>query len=94
MIPLRGRGHVATSIFAVLAGRSPAQARSRCLENTEEDVGGAVVRSEPRRMTRPQVAYFLSGVLVYFPSGARRVRAEARFGRACGNNSWIPPLAS
>jgi len=71
VIPLRGRGHVATSIFAVLAGRSPAQARSRCLENTEEDVGGAVVRSEPRRMTRPQVAYFLSGVLVYFPSGAR-----------------------
>lgn len=30
----------------------------------------AVVRSEPRRMNRPQVAYFLSGVLVHFPTSA------------------------
>jgi hypothetical protein len=32
------------------------------------------VRSEARRMNRPQVVYFPSGQLVYFPSGERRIK--------------------
>ena len=35
-----------------------------------------------RRMNRPQVAYFLSGVLAYFPTGARR------YAPAC-SNEWV-----
>ena len=31
------------------------------------------VRSEERRINRPQVVYFPSGQLVYFPSGVRNV---------------------
>ncbi len=58
-------------ILAVHGGRSPAQAGSRCLEDPEGGNHHAVVRSEPRRMNRPQVAYFLSGVLAHFPTGAR-----------------------
>jgi hypothetical protein len=63
--------NLAASIFAVHGGRPPAQAGSRCREDPEE--GGHQVycrRVRTRRISRPQVAYFLSGVLVYFPSGA------------------------
>ena len=74
MIPSSDRGHLATFILAVRGGRSPAQAGSRCLEDLKEGVRGTVVRSEARRMNRPHVAYFLSGVLAYFPSGARIAR--------------------
>ena len=35
VIPSSDRGHLATSIFAVHGGRSPAQAGSRCLEDPE-----------------------------------------------------------
>jgi len=48
--------------------------RLTLLGRSQEGVRGTVVRSEARRMNRPQVAYFLSGVLAYFPSGARSNR--------------------
>ena len=72
MIPSSDRGHLATSILAVHGGRSPAQAGSRYLEDLKEGVRWTLVRSEPRRMNRPQVAYFLSGALAYFPPSPRQ----------------------
>ena len=78
MIPSRRPCSLAASILAVLGGRSPAQAGSRCLQDPKENVRCTVVSSEPRRMNRPQVDHFLSGVLAYFPSGARKGRARRR----------------
>lgn len=64
MITSRQPSSPATSICAVHSGRSPAQAGSRCLTDPEEEVRFTIVRSKPRRINRPQVAYFLGGVLV------------------------------
>ena len=64
MNPSSTPAHVDRAAPQASMGCSPAQAGSRCLEDPEERIGHTVARSEPVSNERPQVVYFLSGVLV------------------------------
>lgn len=67
--PARRPCSVGMFIRAVLGGRSPALAGSRCIaEHPEGGANRALIAAEPHRMNAPRVDHFPSGVLDQLPS--------------------------